>query len=580
MVVARTVDGADGSLESVPSEWAPFRLLNRAFLALLLLLAPVKFGLVAGTMEIPVFPLSGLEWALTLWPPWLLPPLAGVSLLLSLTGGGGAADRAGPVHWVSGIWIVLLLGIVPGLIRTTEWDMAQVFVWHVGGAACMALAVHRTVQTDFGARGWLLAAVVGGGVLAAAVGWNQIVFGGFQRTLEVAREQGVAMSSGVVDRMTQGRACGTFVYPNSLAAHLVLVLPPSLVVLWRAGGRFEPRRVSRPLFLVLGGVVLVVGLALTGSRAGIAAFIGAVVVTLLLTPRLRRWRVPVLLLVLAAGVALGVAVNRGRGLSSLAARGDYYTACVQMAGAHPLTGVGIGEFFPWYMHLKPEEAEDTRRPHSFPLGLLAQAGILGGLASLACLSLPLWFRRVLRHGGWRLDPWLGMAVFTGLTAWFLHALLDFNVHIPGTLVTVAALPLLCADAASPAVGGRSGGRHWGRWSVALLGVFALTGLWRWPGERAYARQVSLLETPDVRERVLVQAAERAAQRLPLSPYPSWLEGLRQSRRRNHEAAAQAFRKAVDRSPHRRVFREALIEELRAAGHLAEAKQAEAQRWKP
>lgn len=568
----------DSTRSSLPDGGGWLRLVNRVFLCLLLFLAPLKFGLVVGTMEVSVFPASVWEWLLTLWPPWLLPPLAGVGLIVSLAASRGAGCSRG-AGWVSWVWLLLLAGALPGLVRTTEWDVAQQFVWHLIGAACVALAVRRTVQADGEARGWLLAAVVAGGVLAALSGWNQVVFGGFDRTLASAREHGVVLNSAMVDRMTQGRASGPFVYPNSLAAHLVLVLPVALVALWRAARWFEPVLVSRGLFVVCGGAVLGIGLALSGSRAGIAAGGAGVVCAIVVMPELRRWRVPALLLVLAVGAAAGVAVNRGRGLSSLEARADYYRACVRMGAAHPATGVGLGEFFPWYMQLKPEGAEDTRRPHSFLLGFFAQSGVFGALAVVICLSLPLWFRRALRGGGWAVDPVMGTAVLAGLAAWFLHSLLDFNVHIPGTLATAAALPFLCGTPPEKSVSASVGGRR-GWWGALVLGFVALLGIWRWPGERAYARQTALMQSPRVAERRVDQAAERACRLLPLSPYPCWLRGKQARQNGDSDKAIRAFEQTLRRAPHRQVFRQALVEELRATGRLEEANRVVAEGWKP
>lgn len=554
------------------------RVINRGYLCLLLFLAPLKFGLVVGTMEVSIFPATAWDWLLTLWPPWLLPPLAGVGLVLSLAASRrvGCPRGVGVVSWV---WLLLLAGALPGLVRTTEWDTAQQFVWHLIGAACVALAVRRTVQADAEARGWLLAAVVAGGVLAALGGWNQVVFGGYERTMASAREQGIELSSAMVDRMSQGRACGPFVYPNSLAAHLVLVLPVALVAFWRAARWVDPVRVSRALFVTFGAAVLGIGLVLSGSRAGIAAGVAGVVCAIALMPGLRRRRVPILLLALAVGVAAGVAINRGRGLSSLEARGDYYRACVQMGSTHPATGVGLGEFFPWYMQLKPAEAEDTRRPHSFLLGFFAQAGVFGAVAAVVCLSLPLWFRRALQAGGWAVNPAAGTAVLAGMAAWSLHSLLDFNVYIPGTLATVAALPFLCGGPPEERVSASAGDRR-GWWGALALAVVAILGLWRVPGEQAYARQTMLMQFPQFAERRVARAAERACRRLPLSPYPCWLRGLYARQNGDSEAAIRAFEQTVRRAPHRQTFREALVEELRAGGNFEKARQVAAEGWKP
>lgn len=566
---------------SAPSSSAGARLFNRVLLALLLVLAPLKFGLVTGTMEISAFPLLPFEWLLSTWPPWLFPPLAGVALLVSMASIRGPA-RFGWSMAVPGVWLLLLVGALPGLLRTTEWDIAQQFLWHLTGACCAALAAYRTVSLDRQARVWLLGAVVTGACLASLQAWNQVVFGGYEQTLETAREHGIALAAPVVERLREGRASGPFVYPNSLAAHMVLVVPLALLAVWRAGRWFEPTRWSRPLFAGFGAVLLGGALVLSGSRAGVASLVAAVLGTAVLSRGLGRWRLAVAVALLVCGLALAAIVNRGRGLSSLEARGEYYKACVAMVAGHPLTGVGLGEFFPWYTRLKPIEAEDTRRPHNLVLGFAAQAGVLGGAAAVLCLSLPLWFRGAFRTDGWHIDPALGGAVFAGLSAWFLHSLLDFNVHIPGTLATVAALPFLCVDR-TPNSASRPGGNGALPGAVACaLALVAVVGLWRWPGERAYAQLLAAGPPGTSSSAEWDRLVERACRRLPLSPYPCWVGAKAALARGQSGPALGLLRETVRRAPHRAVFLDALATELARNGEVEAARrvQRRADRWKP
>ena len=211
--------------------------LARGGLVALVLLLPVKFGTVVNVGEIAFFPTSALEWILAAWPPFLMPMCAGAILLLALAAGDGRGIPSRRPA-IAGIWLVLLVGTLPGLLRTTEWDHAALFLWHLLGIFCLAAAAERMLRETPGLSRWLLAAVTVGTAFAALSAWQQVAGGGYAQTLayaeQAARENGTLVPEQLRMRLTQGRAAGPFVYPNSLAAHLVLTVPIALWCLWRS----------------------------------------------------------------------------------------------------------------------------------------------------------------------------------------------------------------------------------------------------------------------------------------------------------------------------------------------------------
>ena len=61
-------------------------------------------------------------------------------------------------------------------------------------------------------------------------------------------------------------------------------------------------------------------------------------------------------------------------------RYDYWRVAVDAWREHPLTGVGAGGYDkPYFAHRTT--AEDIRQPHSLPLQVLAELGIVGGAAA-------------------------------------------------------------------------------------------------------------------------------------------------------------------------------------------------------
>ncbi len=559
----------------------------RAYVTVLAFLAPLKFGSVVGGGEIGLFPMSGWGWLLGPWPTSLFPVLAGLALLGVVL--VYPCSSTSKLFWlIPGVWLGLLLACLPGLIRTTEWDYALQFFWYLLGVSSFALAVSWAIPHDRRLGKWLVGAIVIGTLLCCLSGWNQTQFGGLEDTVEfaekMAREQGRQLPTALRGRMEQKRAFGPFVYPNSFAAHLILTGPLFLLLLWRWSGRFEPVRISRLIFVPLGSALLFGALWFSGSRAALVALGGGCGLGILVLPVFRRWRWPLACICAIAAILVFSAASKGRTLSSLSARGDYYKAALQMFASHPFTGAGLGEFFPNYMRLKPTGAEETRIPHNMFLNMLSQSGIVGGIAVLGCLLLPLFLVLLARRKGGMPDPQLFGCVFVGLVSWGAHSLADFNLQIVGTVTIVAFLPLLSyAGDVGTELEVSTRNKNTLRMVLAAVALVAIAGAWRLPGELQYQRQYE--EATDKREINLNRArkqAEKAASLLPFSPYPWSIFGSLAEHNGRPDMAVKAYSEATKRSPHRSAFHYHLACNSLAMGRIAEASSAlsKALEWYP
>jgi O-antigen ligase len=240
-----------------------------------------------------------------------------------------------------------------------------------------------------------------------------------------------------------GRAVGSFLNPNELAAYL-------LVVLGLAAGVALYAR-STPLRL-LAGVTLISGLLALGatySRWGFfAAIVGAVFFAVLVGGR-RVWIglgvVVVAALLLVAGP--GQAHHNPRDDTS---RFVAWTTGMRTWVAFPLSGVGPFAFRRTYDILRPPEAPGGEAPvafdpHSLPIAYLDESGLVGFVALLWCWSVyAREIPRVLRSADPRRRA-LVYALAGGLVALQVHVLVN-TISIYFALATQgAALALALAQ---------------------------------------------------------------------------------------------------------------------------------------
>jgi len=420
----------------------------RFFLCTLVLLLPIKFGSLVASGEQANYPLNIWEWLFFVcYPSFLAPILCGLALLWALCTRPPptrSADAILPVIWL----LPIAAGLI-GMIRCSEWDYALQWSWHFLGVASLVTAIWWSRASDAKLMPALGNTIASAGILCAIHGWRQH-FGGLEAARlyaqEHATEQGIDLHGVLAAKMEQTRIYGSFIDPNVFASYMLITAPVAVIALLRWAGHFEPRRLSRALFTGAGIILFSCALYWSGSRgAAIGAIVGLAVITWLL-PALRRWRWA-MVLAGAAALALFLAMlfftDHGRGAASASTRVEYYRVALQMFKQFPLTGAGLGEFFPWYMRLKPIGMEETRDPHNFLLSMLSQCGVAGGVAALACIGLP--FALAL---GWLRQHWAktprpqSIAAIGAAAAWGTHALFQFNDLVPASLYSAALLGLL------------------------------------------------------------------------------------------------------------------------------------------
>jgi O-antigen ligase len=317
----------------------------------------------------------------------------------------------GPLGYTNGQGAAMLLGFWP-LLVAAERVRSRALAGVALGAAAVSVNLFLLTQSRGGIAALALSALA---MLAFVPGrLRRLVM-----LLPVA--VGVAVVLPSMSDAYESSAPGTGV-PDAGAVHdaVTLALLAALVVgvvgaLLRAAlpfERLEGRRVERALGIAV--VVLVVG-------AGIGALASGAVE--------RGWN---------NFKSLEPPSVESRLVSGGGNRYDYWRVAVDEWTERPLAGVGAGNYYRDYFRER-RTLEDVRQPHSLPLQVLAETGLLGGLALLAfVLAVLAACVRAQRRSDLPVAERALAAAATGaFLVWLFHTSVDWIHLLPG--VTGAAL---------------------------------------------------------------------------------------------------------------------------------------------
>ncbi|MBZ5590457.1 MAG: O-antigen ligase family protein [Acidobacteriia bacterium] len=255
------------------------------------------------------------------------------------------------------------------------------------------------------------------------------------------------------------RLRGSFINADHLALYLELVLSVTFAWGWWAMRRagFDPRIDRRVAFIappVIVWLTLFVGLAFTGSRAGlVAACAGAAVQGLLLAMRRRRWRIGAAGIVAAlvgigAVAFIGLQQGLGRWLGTSpyevtwSDRIEVYRHSLGLWQRFPLIGTGLSTFRDAFTLVAPHRlAGDWYwHAHNDLLEILVTTGLVG--AALVVVGIAAAVRGlipVLRDGERSEDRGAALAALGALAAVAVHSCFDFGLSMPANSMTLAII---------------------------------------------------------------------------------------------------------------------------------------------
>jgi O-antigen ligase len=272
------------------------------------------------------------------------------------------------------------------------------------------------------------------------------------------------------------RLRGSFINADHLALYLELALAVSFAWGWwavrRAGD--DPnldRRIAMVAPPVIVWLTLFVGLAFTGSRAGlIAACTGTAVQGLLLTVRRRRWRLAaagVLAALIGIGAVAFIGLQQGLGRwfgtsqyeLTWSDRLDVYRHSFALWQRFPLTGTGLSTFRDAFTLVAPHELSSGWywHAHNDLLEILVTTGLVGAaLAVVGLAASVMGLVPLLRDGERSEDRAAALAALGALAAVAVHSCFDFGLSMPANSATLAIILGAALAARRTVVGGAEG----------------------------------------------------------------------------------------------------------------------------
>ncbi len=257
-------------------------------------------------------------------------------------------------------------------------------------------------------------------------------------------------------RIVSNRIFSTFVYPNSLAGYLCMLLPFILQMAYHYRKSFLRIYAwicivsSVVLFLwfyiqslfffipiaigciVLFPLAIVAALILTASKGGIIACILTLIVYFILFCKdkfsMRKRTVAIILLSLLALFVLIERTLLPSKMKSLTARIDYWKSSVEMIKDKPLFGYGLGTFGIVYPKYRITNAEETQFAHNTYLQIWVETGLVGFISYTAIwlLAIGAFIKKTFKNGLSFPQTAAGLAIL----AFAMHNIVDFDFSIP------------------------------------------------------------------------------------------------------------------------------------------------------
>ncbi len=265
-------------------------------------------------------------------------------------------------------------------------------------------------------------------------------FAGFNETLRYLGQANTPDIDAIKERLYSKRVFSTLIYPNTFAGLLIMVIP--VVV-----GLIKSEKKYRP-YLIAALMLLAANLVLTRSVGAFVCLITGTFIMLLFVsdPGLKNFRRIFMALTLIAAVLLAI-VLKMRGLNmvipEINSKLENWIRMADIIKHSPVFGFGPGSFESVYNDPLFGKAQYLKYGHNFLLQAWMETGFVGVV--LLLLAGYGAYSSIIKNFYYLRTPNKKILVFsmlTGLTAFLLHNLVDFDIY--SFEVTVVFLILLAA----------------------------------------------------------------------------------------------------------------------------------------
>jgi O-antigen ligase len=292
-----------------------------------------------------------------------------------------------PSTWGCVFLLFAVWGSVSSPLPAAAWTLTVGWALHLAAPWALWPVIRRRPQL-------VLAGLLAGLVGECALLVGQVLWERPRLAQQLAGDPALTVERRVAEqyiaRVGSWRLEGTFLLANTLASYLLLLLPLTAGIAWRA--RSSPSALRYGTVLL--AVVALVALAMTGSKAGILALVVAVVCVLVVRLRTWRWRAALVLLAVVVLVLTWSVPTLRRAVSdSAGVRLDYWTAAIALVQERPLTGHGLEGFAGQYPRVKPPAGEETILAHQETLQAAVDLGLPAMLVLLSWWAAVLWSLR-------------------------------------------------------------------------------------------------------------------------------------------------------------------------------------------
>lgn len=227
-------------------------------------------------------------------------------------------------------------------------------------------------------------------------------------------------------------------------------------------------------------------------------------------------------------------------------RPDLWRVALNEFREHPVRGIGVENFTVAYVHDRRSN-EETLYPHSFPLQVLSQTGLVGAALFLVFLSAALFAAFAARARQPRLSGGLSAVGIVLFVSWLAHGSIDWFWELPALAAPALAFLALAGSLGRPLPDAfRSVPRALPVLLMAALvltsGSFALP----WLSDRQSSVAASVWRTDHA---AAIAAVERARRLNPLTERADLVAGSIAWRRQDWGAMVRAYERALERNPH-------------------------------